>query len=294
MASNIDGSRRHQSVIVFSLLLVVAGFGDPLEGQEDLDVVNELISAGRTEEARAILESWWEDYHALADRGDRQQALWLRAVLTVDPLIAGLDYQRLVLTYPSSPYSDEALQRLGLISAAEGDLAEAVDYFRALVRDYPGSPKRGIALAWLSENEMETEAGKVSLTGTEAVGGQRKSALFQTGELGVSLPSEVAILESPDAPALQRAESELLRVESRYAVQLGAFLLEERAERLMEIGEDAGFVTRLVRVKESDLIRVRIGNFTGRTEAVQLMEKIHELGYDATVVRDVTLEEPFR
>ena len=110
----------------------------------------------------------------------------------------------------------------------------------------------------------------------------------------MSLPSEVAILESPDAPALQRAESELLRVESRYAVQLGAFLLEERAERLMEIGEDAGFVTRLARVKESDLIRVRIGNFTDRTEAVQLMEKIHELGYDATVVRDVTLEEPFR
>ena len=59
MASNIDGSRRHRGVIAFSLLLAAAGFGGPLEGQEDLDTVDELVSAGRTEEARTILESWW-------------------------------------------------------------------------------------------------------------------------------------------------------------------------------------------------------------------------------------------
>ena len=153
----------------------------------------------------------------------------------------------------------------------------AGDYFRVLVRDYPRSPKRRDAQAWLSENEVEIE----------------KEAFPRTEESGVNLLSEVTIPESPDSLPLPREESELIQVELRYAVQLGAFLLEERAERLMEVGEDAGFVTRLVRVRESDLIHVRIGNFAERAEAVKLMQRIRELGYDAIIVTDVTLEELF-
>lgn len=301
MASHIDGPRRHRGVIALTLLLGAASLGVPLQGQEGLDAADALASAGRTEEARAILESWWEDDRPTAGRRDRQRALWLRAVLTVDPSMAGLDFQRLVLRYPGGPYSDDALTRLGLISTAEDDLVRAAGFFRTLVRDYPRSPERRSARAWLSENAIEVEEAEAALREAEAAAGQEEELpqaeeALQPGEpgadsLSVVEPREPA--ESPEALPGPPPDVKLSEAESRYAVQLGAFLSEERARRLMEVVEDAGFATRLVRVIESDLIHVRIGNFAERAEAVDLMQRIREIGYDATIAADVALEEPF-
>lgn len=245
-------------MIALVLLLATAGLGVQLQAQEGLEAVDALASAGRTEEARATLESWWEDDRPTAGRRDRQRALWLRAVLTVDPSMAGLDYQRLVLGYPGGPYSDDALTRLGFISAADGNLVRAADFFRTLVRDYPRSPERRGARAWLSENGAAVEEAEEAL---------RTSA----------------------PPPVETALSEAL---ARYAVQLGAFLSEELAERLMVLVEDAGFTTRLVRVRESALIHVRTGSYADRAAAVELMRRIRELGYDATIAADVALEAP--
>ena len=303
MASHIDKPRRYRGLIALTLLLVTAGLGVPLQGQEGLDAADALASAGRTEEARAILESWWEDDRPTAGRRDRQRALWLRAVLTVDPSMAGLDFQRLVLRYPGGPYSDDALTRLGLISAAEGDLVRAAGFFRTLVRDYPRSLERRGARAWLSENEIEVEEAEAALREAEAVAEQeeelRQAEELQAGEPGADSLSEASVAEeresaeSPEAPPGAATEVELSEAESRYAVQLGAFMSEDRARRLMEVVEDAGFATRLVRVIASDLIHVRIGNFAERAEAVELMRRIREIGYDATIAADVALEEPF-
>ena len=306
MASHIDEPRGHRGVIALTLLLATLSLGAPLQGQEGLDAADALASAGRTEEARAILESWWEDDRPSASRRDRQRALWLRAVLTVDPSMAGLDFQRLVLRYPGGPYSDDALTRLGLISAAEGDLVRAADFFRTLVRDYPRSPERRSARAWLSENEREVEEAEAAVREAEAVAEQEAIALeeqllqveeeLQGGESGADSLSRANLVESAEsleALPVAPTEARLSEAESRYSVQLGAFLSEERARRLMAVAEDAGFATRLVRVIDSDLIHVRVGNFAERAEAVELMRRIREIGYDATIAADVALEEPF-
>ena len=93
-------------------------------------MVDSLALAGRADEARTVLESWWQSQRVRSSRRDRQRGLWLRAVLTVDPRMAGLDFQRLVLEYPGGLHSDEAMLRLGLISAAAEDLSACSRVFQ--------------------------------------------------------------------------------------------------------------------------------------------------------------------
>ena len=104
-----------------------------------------------------MLETWWDSERTRSSRRDRQRGLWLRAVLTVDPGMASLDYQRLVVGYPGGPYSDEALVRLAMIASSDTDLLGAAGYYRILLQDYPRSPERVRARQWLSDHSEEIE-----------------------------------------------------------------------------------------------------------------------------------------
>jgi hypothetical protein len=121
--------------------------GSPAEAwpqaAETLDGVEELVRAGRSEEARQELLRWWNREYGDASRRDVQRGLWLRAQLTVDPRQASLDYRRLVVEYPGGPYADLALLRLAQSAFALGDSAAAREHVTRLQRDYPaGSATR--------------------------------------------------------------------------------------------------------------------------------------------------------
>ena len=176
--------------------------------------------------------------------------------------MAGLDFQRLVLEYPGGSHSDEALLRLGLISAAAEDIPRAAGYFRTLVTDYPRSPRRGRAQEWLAENLVAIEEAEAD-------------------------PADAEVREPEPAPPLP-AET----VSTRYAVQLGAFESEERARNLLLSVNASGFLARIVRVTGSTLVRVRIGAFLDRTGAVELMDRVRRRGHEATIAVDVAEEEP--
>ena len=140
MASHITIPERRNclaSVVAHALLLLCV---HPAWGQETLDIIDSIASKGDVERARSILEGWWEADLQDANRHDRQYALWLRGLLTVDPELASLDFRRLTVSFPGGPYSDDALFRLGLISVANGDLLEASAYFRAILLDFAISP----------------------------------------------------------------------------------------------------------------------------------------------------------
>ena len=229
-------------------------------------MVDSLASAGRADEARAALESWWENQQVEADRRDRQRGLWLRGILTVDPRMAGLDFQRLVLEYPGGPHSDEALLRLGLISAAAGEVPRAAQYFRTLVTDYPRSPQRRRAQEWLAENLVAIEEAELAPQAADA-------------ETREPEPAPSISTESPS---------------SRYAVQVGAFESEERARILLASVNASGFRARMVRVTGSPLVRVRVGAFLDRAGAVELMDRVRRRGHEATIAVDVAEEGPLR
>lgn len=241
-------------------------------------MVDSLASAGRPAEARAALESWWENQRVESDRRDRQRGLWLRGILTVDPRMAGLDFQRLVLEYPGGPHSDEALLRLGLTSAAEGEVPRAARYFRTLVTDYPRSPQRRRAQEWLAENLVAIEEAELA-AGLE---------LEAQAELDLRA-ADAEIREPEPAPSIS-VES----LSTRYAVQVGAFESEERARILLASVNASGFRARMVRVTGSLLVRVRVGAFLDRAAAVELMDRVRRRGHEATVAVDVAEEGPLR
>ena len=257
--------------------------------QEGLDSVESLASDGRTEEARDALETWWNDERTQSSRRDRQRGLWLRGVLTVDPEMATLDYQRLVVGYPGGPYSDEALVRLAMIAGSRSDLLAAAGYYRSLLQDYPRSPERIRARQWIDENSAAIEEAEADAAVAAQAAALEKAAADSTLEPGA--PAETGSLE----PVVQTEAVVVLTEESgQHAVQLGAFLTQKRAERLAGRVSAAGFDARIVLVEGSELVRVRVGRFTGRAEAAGVMSEIEQLGYDAAVVSDVAEEEPIR
>ena len=277
MASHVNGPRRRRGVIHLSALILAVSVAAPIGAQESLDVVDSLAAAGRADEARTALEAWWENERARSGRLDRQRGLWLRAILTVDPRMAGLDFQRLVLEYPGGSYSDEALLRLGLISAVAEDLTQAAGYFRTLVTDYPRSPQRRRAQEWLAENLVAVEEAELA---------EAESRRLESAELQFPEPDP----REPDGDAPEPAEV----ASTRYAVQVGAFEEEERARGLLASVRASGFQARLVRVAGSTLARVRIGTFLDRTGAVDLMDRVRGRGHEATIAVDVAEEEPIQ
>lgn len=208
--------------------LVLGGPGTA-QAQPVLDRVDSLTAAGRIDEARRTLEAWWNGSRGEASRLELQRGLWLRARLTLESEPAELDYRRLAVEYPGGPYSDGALLRLGQAAAARGDARAAADHFRTLVQDYPGSPHRLEAQAWLGRRGEEDEGtGETAApvrfaiqlgAFSSAEGAQR--LMEQTREMGlrprlVRVPGSrlyrVRVGRFPDAPS---AEAALRRVRAR-------------------------------------------------------------------------------
>jgi len=251
-----------------------------------LDGVEELARLGRTEEARAALTDWWDDARDNASQRDLQRGLWLRGRLTVDPVQAELDFQRLVVLYPSGPFTPPALLRLAQAAHANGDGAAAQRHVDALARDYPSSPSRTQAEAWLRAagpppNPSGGAAAGATTTGTPASRTASAGAALPDTAVGGIRPSAGRTAAPADAPL-------------DWSVQFGAFSDEERAYTLQRDLVDAGLPARLVRVAGSGFLHVRIGRFSARDEAVRQLEAVSRSGFTAAIVRDDRAEEVVR
>lgn len=224
--------------------------------------VDSLVVAGRTEEARIELTTWWGASAAVASRADAQRALWLRALLTVDPGQAGVDYQRLVVEYPGGAYSDRALLRLAQLAEASGDPARARERLRTLVRDYPASPYR-------------LEAGR----------------LLEEVEDAAALAAAAGPSTAPSAPGPPAAPAAGTGTAGTWTVQVGAFASVVRARSLRDAVIAEGLDARLVQLPGSPLVRVRSGRFATEAEAQRLEDALAGRGFEATVAGDVLREE---
>ena len=225
--------------------------------------IDSLVMEGRTEDARQALMTWWDQVDAPANsrkraptvRTELQHAVWLRAVLTVDPVQAAVDYQRLVVEYPGGLYSDRALLRLAQAAEARGDAVRAREHLRTLLRDYPTSPAR-------------LDAGRMLPSVESAVQAQGLAD---------------AVVSSTPVPVPSRAGS--------WTVQLGAFASLDRARALREEIGAGHLDARIVLVPPSRLIRVRTGRFQSKARAEGLRSALAARGLEATVYGDANREE---
>ena len=260
MASWSDRAFGRGGVKTWIRVLAVVGYllTPGFANAQDLDEVESLALLGRTEAAREALTHWWDEHFQGGMRADRQRALWLRGLLTVDPELAGLDFRRLVVEYPGGPFAVEALIRLAGAAMARDDLAEVERLYRTVLREYPGSGHQDLVQAWLDTyaraNSRETEV----------------------------LDSRSSDEKSPPGDDM--------RVTGVHAVQLGAFSSETRALTFSHVLEDAGVEARVVRVEGNSLFRVRVGIFDSEHDAEVERARLVELGFDATVVSNADRE----
>ena len=241
------------------LTLLLLGFS-PVSSQEgpSLAEVEALMSRGQIMEARETLENWWTTRFSISSRTERQRSIWLRGKLTVDPSMAELDFQRLVLEFPGGPYSDDALFRLGLSAELRGDLRRAQSSFETLLRDYPSSPRVPEAEGWIRIHAQDIAALP-------------------------SAPSTPA--REPDVDAASREEG------GEFSIQLGAFRSLDRARALADQLREDGLQPRMVRTSGNELARVRIGRFDTRERAEALALDLESRGYEVTLVTDAGSEE---
>ena len=223
---------------------------------------------GRSEEARVELMEWWSGARDNSSPRDLQLGLWLRGRLTVDPAQAALDFQRLVVLYPSSPYTPQALLRLAQGGHAQGDAEGARRHIATLVRDYPSSQSRTDGEAWLRT------AGAPPMTSAQST-----RPPTTTDTTTVTPPFRPA--RPADVPQV-------------WFVQFGAFADEERAFELHQELVGAGLAARLVTVQGSAFLHVRIGRFGTREEANGQLEQVAAQRFTASIVRDERAETVVR
>ena len=249
------------------------------EAQSGLEQVERLTRLGRTEEARDVLLTWWEEDRGDADRRELQRALWLRGRLTVDPVQAGLDFRRLVVLYPSGPFTPDALFRLAQASFAMGDDEQARGYVETLARDYPRSDARRAAEAWLAD------AGPVPPPGDTPT----RAVAEPDPDRGGGAPPPV---ERPERERTETRAEPSAAGAVNYYVQLGAFAEEERAIALGDEARAQGVDARVVRADGSRFTHVRVGRFAEREEGGDLLDELTAPGLNAALVRDDRPERP--
>lgn len=257
--------RRSFWVLLFVVVLAPGSTGalaaQGANGSGILSRVDSFAHAGRTEEARGALLDWWERDRLTASRTDREHGAWLRALLTVDPEQARIEYRRLLVEFPGGRYAAPALARIARIAEASGDTTAARTAWEAILREHRGSVPARVAQEWIDEYAVDSDGE----TGQDAV-------------------------EISDAP---RTEPSGLAVETAldHAVQLGAFSSVVRARELFERARAAGLDPRLVTVPGSDLVRVRLGRFGSESQAEGPAERARSLGFDALIVDGSQREE---
>jgi len=264
---------------LFLALFIELGAGPrPLHAQNlELVRVAEGIQGGRFDEARRSLEGWLTREWGRASRGDRQEAIWLRAVLAMDPREAELDYRRLVLEYPGGTRSDEALLRLAQGARARGDQVAGVQYLEILTRDYPLSPHRLEARALMTRMTQDPP---------------ESWSLFAATSPGPGPGAEPGAVPSPRPPLpATPGGTAPVREEDRsssmdFTLQLGAFATESRALGLAQEARDRGLDVRVVRVEGSELTRVRMGAFPTREGAEEESRRLRLLGFEAVISSD--------
>lgn len=272
------------ALVLGGVLSVVAA---PAAAQS-LNDVGELARDGRVGAARVALTDWWDASWESASREQRQEALWYRAVLTLDPAQAATQFRRLAIEYPGGAWTAQALLRLARTALLEDDLLTAARYFEDLRRDYPASAARLEAVEWLDENADRVERARSAPAASAPAPATPVATPPPTGTTsapptGTTTPPPAGTTSAPQTGT---------EVRRNWGVQLGAFSTVERARDLAARAEAAGFETRLVRIPGSDLVRLRVGKYEDAAGAEAAYDRVVAAGFDAAVVQDVSSEVP--
>ena len=144
-------------LLMFAVPMARAQSGDTTAGRSAaLDSLFQharaLVLEGNGTAGRAIVDSVLA---AAVGSPVYADALYWRAALAATAADAERDYRRVIVEYPFSAHSGDALVALAQLEMSRGDRASASEHLERFLLEHPNSPERGRAGLWLGRTLME-------------------------------------------------------------------------------------------------------------------------------------------
>lgn len=268
----------------------------------------QLVVGGNGTAGRAIVDSLLAA--ARPGTADYAQALYWRASLASSAAAAERDYQRIIVEYPLSPRSADALYALAQLETSRGDRAGAAAHLRRLLLEHPNFSERsraGLTLGRLLLDMGQLARGCAVLQRTRA--GVPSSSVELLNQIdyyaarceGVDTTSaraaapattrgraaaESTAARGSRASGTNRAASQAreAREVTRYTVQVAAYDSRPEAERLTARLRARGLEARVVGMAKP--FRVRVGRFETRSAAAAEAKRLKARGIGGFVTTE--------
>lgn len=234
------------------------------------------------------------------------ETLFAAALTDIETAVLQEDYpqveklaQEFIASKPLKKDFDEALYYLGLSRLRLEHYQEARDTFHLLMSGFPRETLRDKAyLGYIDSLYLEGQYPGAIKVAEELLGKSPRSEFLSLAYLKLARANlklgqwkkaeeylKKVIAEFPDSLEAHTA-NQLLEEKQYFAVQVGAFLDQQRAEKLVsdlaQKGEYAYIVETTDR-QERKFYRVRIGKLTVLEEAKKLEAKLAQLGYPTAI-----------
>jgi cell division septation protein DedD len=217
------------------------------------------------------------------------EALYWRAALAASSTDAERDYRRIVVEYPASPRSGDALLALAQLEVARGDRAAASEHLDTFLAENPASPERPrvslqLVRLWFDQNDLahgcatlKTALANIPENEVEARNQlayySPRCAAADVGP-GGRMPVPGQHMSASDSAkgdtAGKRASSS--KEEAKFTLQVAAYKSKADANALAKRLKARDIDARVVGT--SKLYRVRIGRYATRAAATKAQKEL--------------------
>jgi len=213
------------------------------------------------------------------------QALYTQGMLAADAPTVTSNLQRVVVEYGWSPWAANALMRLAQLAYTQGDPASAIQSVQRLRRDYPDSPVKPRADFWGAKADFdlrnETEGCELireALAGAGTDVEFKNQVSFYAARCGATpapTPTASAPPATPASPASPpRDTSPAISGKTTYAVQVLAVKSAADVDALLTRLKVMGYEGHVVPRDSTGLIKVRVGRYATRPEALRAQSQL--------------------
>lgn len=243
-----------------------------------------LVAEGHGDAGRAIVQTQLDSATAGSPR--YLEALYYRAALASTAADAEPDLRKIIIEYPLSPWTADALMRLSQLELARGDNAQAQEHLLRVVTEHPDSPSRGRADFWLgrlyfasgnaaaacarlADGLRGTPSTQVELRNQMDYLNQRCAGV-DTGQVAATpaVPGATAAAPARAMPATTAPAGS-----AAYTVQVAAYSTQQAADAMRARLASQGYAARVVGVQKP--FRVRVGRYATRAQAEPVAKAIH-------------------
>ena len=252
-----------------------------------------LAANGQGDAARALAQQAVESAPTASPRF--VEALYWRAVVAATAADAERDLRTIIVDYPVSPYSTDALMRLAQLEMTRGENDKAMSHLQRVVTEHPDSPDRARASFWMArvafqqgqsaqacrqladasrtaadsnielKNQIEYWQGRC--TGVDTLAKASRADSGGKGAAGAA--TGAAATKAAPAPAPSAASA----TKPMWTVQVAAYKSKSSADALVKSLKDRGYDARTYGTIAP--FRVRIGRYDTRAKAESAVEKMN-------------------